>query len=781
MKRMNMKCRAGIMISLSLIFMNPAKPQEISPNLVGVNAWYTNPSEQVWNLTAESGVKTIRIGGHAFDDNLPSKSSLLSWVKKIQAMGAEPIIQVSQYQPASAAADLVRYFNIEMSGEVNPVKYWNIGNEPWLQYNNLAGGTDVGTLVETYFKPISAAMKEVDPTIKIYGPDFCYYVEFAINDLFGGKNDIAGKIPGMDYYYCDGISWHRYPQNENINLAYGGIEDFRGSIVKCKQKVDEVNASHNRTGDDALIWGIGEFNAKHGALVHTWENGQMFCGILGLCMKYEAKYAASWSMFENSGSRQGTDFSFIDGANMTPRASYRHMEFVAKYFKGNYIDGTSSSNDFVVYGAQNEEQTTVMIMYRADGGPKEYHLLLNDTATTPETYRLKVDAELDLSYKDMITPRTTQVLIFRGDSIIKFNYSSEDFGNERPPSQSYFKLPDSLPADPDGLLADPVSFNRIELSWNDNSDNEQGFILERQGSGEFEIITVLPPNTINYSDSDLSPETSYTYRIQAYNSLGKSDYTEPIPATTQLTPSAIAFNGPHSIPGRIQAEDFNDNEAGIGYSDSDDINEGGAYRSTGVDIESSTEGGYNIGYVSDGEWLSYLVENVSPGSYDVAFRVASNNSTSTKRIDVFFDDLFVGNVIPVYTRGWQTWETVYLKNVEISTPDPFLLTLKFSGESFNLNWIEFTKSIGLSYGKELKPNGPFARQNVHAKTISIILDSPFEKANLQISNLKGQVFYNSACQHQEKKVISTENWDRGIYFITLINKDDCMTQKLILR
>ena len=167
----------------------------------------------------------------------PSKSTLLNWVKKIRAMGAEPIIQVSQYKSAAVAADLVKYFNVDLKDQIAPIKYWNIGNEPWLQYNSLASGTDVGTLVETYFKPIAAAMKEVDPTIKIFGPDFCYYVEFAINDLFGGKNDIAGKVPGKDYYYCDGISWHKYPQNENINLAYQGIDEFKSSIVKCKQKL----------------------------------------------------------------------------------------------------------------------------------------------------------------------------------------------------------------------------------------------------------------------------------------------------------------------------------------------------------------------------------------------------------------------------------------------------------------------------------------------------------------------------------------------------------------
>ena len=59
---------------------------------------------------------------------------------------------------------------------------------------------------------------------------------------------------------------------------------------------------------------------------------------MDLCMKYEATYATTWSMFENSGNRKGTDFSFIDGKNMTPRPSYRHIEMIANNFEGYYLE-----------------------------------------------------------------------------------------------------------------------------------------------------------------------------------------------------------------------------------------------------------------------------------------------------------------------------------------------------------------------------------------------------------------------------------------------------------
>jgi hypothetical protein len=408
--------------------------QKISPDLVGTNLWFYDPSELVWKLTKECGVKTIRIGGHGYDTKLPSNETLLEWVRNIQAIGAEPVLQVSQYQPAEVAANLVRLFNIEKHEGISPIKYWNIGNEPWLQAKKPDMAV-TGALVEAYFKPIAAAMKEVDPTIKIYGPNFCDYLDVPMDDLFGGKNDISMKVPGKDYFYCDGLTFHRYPQG-NGDPAVEGANDFIERTAKAKAKVDQANALHERTGENALIWGIGEFNSKGGKEVHTWGNGQMFGAVYGLCMEHGAEFATSWSMFENGGSRQGTDFSYIDGQNMTPRASYRHMEFVAKYFSGEFVKGTTSNQDFIVYGAQDGDKLSVMIMNRGFGETQKYRLNLKKTKKTKAGLNFTLNSQLKGVYNDTIQPRSTQVLIFKGDSITKINYTSEDFDNERPPVYS---------------------------------------------------------------------------------------------------------------------------------------------------------------------------------------------------------------------------------------------------------------------------------------------------------------------------------------------------------
>ena len=55
------------------------------------------------------------------------------------------------------------------------------------------------------------------------------------------------------------------------------------------------------------------------------------------------------------------------------------------------------------------------------------------------------------------------------------------------------------------------------------------------------------------------------------------------------------------------------------------FNSGGQYRSTGVDVEATSDagGGSDVGWLSAGEWLQYTVNVGTAGTYDVTFRVAS--------------------------------------------------------------------------------------------------------------------------------------------------------------
>lgn len=90
------------------------------------------------------------------------------------------------------------------------------------------------------------------------------------------------------------------------------------------------------------------------------------------------------------------------------------------------------------------------------------------------------------------------------------------------------------PAAPSSLGASVVSSSQINLSWTDNSTNEQGFKIERKtGAGSFSQIATVGANVTSYPDSSLSSSTSYTYRVRAYNGSGDSNYSNEASATTR--------------------------------------------------------------------------------------------------------------------------------------------------------------------------------------------------------------------------------------------------------
>jgi hypothetical protein len=90
-----------------------------------------------------------------------------------------------------------------------------------------------------------------------------------------------------------------------------------------------------------------------------------------------------------------------------------------------------------------------------------------------------------------------------------------------------------------------VSTSSIVLSWQDNSDNEEGFHLERAEDEEFTAATVIDieADEIGYTDTGLSAETTYYYRISAYLGQQTSDYSNTFEATTDpLTVEGVTIN-----------------------------------------------------------------------------------------------------------------------------------------------------------------------------------------------------------------------------------------------
>ncbi len=139
----------------------------------------------------------------------------------------------------------------------------------------------------------------------------------------------------------------------------------------------------------------------------------------------------------------------------------------------------------------------------------------------------------------------------------------------------------TAPCPPSTLTADALSLDRIDLAWQDNSDSESQFLVQKSGSdsGPWTDIGIAGPNAVSVTDSGLfSCGTTYYYRVIAQRisggGLDKSPASTvnsaPCPAAGATTQSCVpvAPTGGFAMPldrNPIQVawQDNSDDETGF--------------------------------------------------------------------------------------------------------------------------------------------------------------------------------------------------------------------------
>jgi len=123
---------------------------------------------------------------------------------------------------------------------------------------------------------------------------------------------------------------------------------------------------------------------------------------------------------------------------------------------------------------------------------------------------------------------------------------------------------------PSGLTATPVSGSQNDVTWTDNASNEDGFLLERSltnATGSFSVIATTSANATSYQNTGLAENTTYYYRVRAFNGGGYSAYSNTDDATTYVTapaaPSSLAVTYVSSTSLNVLWSDNASNESGF--------------------------------------------------------------------------------------------------------------------------------------------------------------------------------------------------------------------------
>ena len=149
------------------------------------------------------------------------------------------------------------------------------------------------------------------------------------------------------------------------------------------------------------------------------------------------------------------------------------------------------------------------------------------------------------------------------DSGVSYTYEVKAFNEsgDSPSDVVTITTLQSVPADPSGLKASEIKSNMITLIWKDNSDNEDGFRVERNGT----VIGYLSKNMTSFTDRTVEAETTYKYSIKAINKAGESKEVSIEVKTSNTIPMP---------PTSLEAIIFDDNTIKLVWNDNSDNEEG---------------------------------------------------------------------------------------------------------------------------------------------------------------------------------------------------------------
>ena len=250
----------------------------------------------------------------------------------------------------------------------------------------------------------------------------------------------------------------------------------------------------------------------------------------------------------------------------------------------------------------------------------------------------------------------------------------------------------------DGTITNSQIINNIADSDGDGNGDGGGFKLYI-GGGSVEFTNTIIAG--NFDNSPAGYEQHPDLSGPGFSS-GGNNFVGDITGVRDLNPQ-ISYN-PFTAQGdlfgtsenpldlaefiegnglRIEAEDY------VNYSDTTDGNTGGAYRNDDVDLEVTTDigGGFNVGYIEEGEWLTYNVDIPEPGLYQVVARVASNTTDGrVHNLDISLDGESTSLGFDA-TGGWQSWTDVIGDNFSLSAGN-YELRLDMGSCGFNINYID---------------------------------------------------------------------------------------------
>jgi len=174
-----------------------------------------------------------------------------------------------------------------------------------------------------------------------------------------------------------------------------------------------------------------------------------------------------------------------------------------------------------------------------------------------------------------------------------------------------------LPTAPSGLSATNVLQSSLTLNWVDNSDNEDGFNVQMASVSDFS--TVLNTFTVGagvttLDVTGLTANTTYYFRVEAFNLGGSSGWSAPLSVTTLPTPLS-----PPAAPSNLNVTNYTLSSLRLAWTDN-----------------SNNEDGFTIQIATDKNFSQSLQTfNVGPNVTDYLLYPLAPNTKYFMRVSAF--------------------------------------------------------------------------------------------------------------------------------------------------
>lgn len=338
----------------------------ISPLVYGTNhgPWAAVPAtriEDAYNLP----VTVIRFpGGEWGDRNTLQSYQVDQFMDFCQRIGATATINVrTMTGTPEQAAELVRYVNIEKG---YGIRYWAIGNEPQF-YEAALGQPYTVERFNREFRAFALAMKAVDPTIQIIGPELTNFGP----DQAANPKDSEGKDWMVEFLRANGdivdvVSIHRYPFPANaMSPGRRTIEDLRRDTANWNPTLRHLrDLVRAETGRDLPI-AVTETNSDWSKAVggpatpDSFYNAIWWADSLGRMIQEGTLLVNYWLISYNQG---GWSLVTRDG----PSPTYYVYE-IYRHFGEQLVYSASGVADISIYAARRADGAlTLLVINLAD-------------------------------------------------------------------------------------------------------------------------------------------------------------------------------------------------------------------------------------------------------------------------------------------------------------------------------------------------------------------------------------------------------------------------------